>query len=312
MSRFTAITLDLSRFPPPLALRGLSYETILAERRRALVEEFAGAGRVYDVETIESDWAVILQRLDAKRELLVGFRINDVIKAGLIAFATGADLDHLGLTSSLHLPAPHREMMMRRVIVPASGGAAAVMEGDDEYRRRLLLAPEAYATAGTEGGYLYHALSADVGVINADVWADAAAGTAHVAIQAREGLAGASDDLVEKVRSHLHRRDVKPLTDVVSVRSVTVHEYAIKVIVYIRPGPDPAAVRAAVGDSLAAMVAGRRMPGRDVPKSAISAAATVGPVDRVVVQQPLSDVVMGRGELAVCTGVEIAVETHDG
>jgi len=272
----------------------------------------AEIGINYDVVDLEDTPGAALQETDAYHELLAYAAINDAYKAGLVAFATGTDLDHLGLTSSLHLPQPHRDLMLRRVIVPASGSTPAVMENDAEYRRRLLLAPEAYATAGTEGGYLFHALSADPGVINADVWADAAAGTAHVAIQARDGLAGAPDTLVEKVRAHLHRRDVKPLTDIVSVRSVTTHDYAISVIVYARPGPDPLAVKSLVEDSLAAMAVSRRTPARDVPLSAIIAAATVGPVDRVVAESPLADVVMGNGELAVCTGIEVEVRSHDG
>ncbi|MCO5059633.1 MAG: baseplate J/gp47 family protein [Rhizobiaceae bacterium] len=311
MSRYSAIALDLSRFPPPLAIRGLSYEAILAERRRALVAEFAALGRVYDVETIESDWAGILQRVGGYRELLAYAAINDTVKSLLIAFATGTDLDHLGLTSSLHLPQPHRELMLRRVIVAASGATPAVMESDDEYRRRLLLAPEAYAASGTEGGFLFHALSADPGVINADVWSPSL-GVVQIAVQARDGLAAASEELVEKVRAHMHRKDVKPLTDMVSVRSVSTHDYAIAATVFIRPGPDPVAVNVAVEDSLAAMAASRRVPGRDVPVSAVVAAATVGPVDRVLVEQPAADVVMEPGELAVCTGITVNVEMHDG
>lgn len=312
MSRFSAVTLDLSRFPAPLAIKGLDVEQIVAERKAALVEIGPQFGIDFDVPSLEGDAANWHQRVDGYRELLAYAAINDAYKAGLIAFATGSDLDHLGLTAALGLPQPHRDLMLRRVIVPASGTTPAVMENDAEYRRRLLLAPEAYATAGTEGGYLFHALSADPGVINADVWADAAAGTAHVAIQARDGLAGAPDALVEKVRAHLHRRDVKPLTDIVSVRSVTTHDYAISVIVYARPGPDPLAVKTLVEDSLAAMAVSRRTPARDVPLSAIIAAATVGPVDRVVVENPLADVVMGNGELAVCTGIEVEVRGHDG
>lgn len=311
MTVFQAEALDLSRFPPPLAIRGLDYEKFVDERIARLKELFIERGVPFNVEMLETDPTVIVEETDAYRELLAYTAINDVYKAGLVAFAAGADLDHLGLTASLHLPQPHRDLMLRRVIVPASSSAPAVMESDAEYRRRLLLAPEAYATAGTEGGFLFHALSADPGVINADVWSPSL-GEVQIAIQARDGLAAASADLVEVVRRHMHRKDVKPLTDMVSVRSVTTHDYQIDVTVFIRPGPDPAAVRVVVEDSLAAMAASRRMPARDVPRSAIIAAASVGPVDRVSVAAPLADVVMGDGELAVCTGIAVNVETHDG
>jgi len=298
MSRFSAVTLDLSRFPAPLAIRGIDYEGIMAARKVRLGELFTAAGVDYDVAMLATDPAIIIEESDTYRELLAYAAINDAVRSVMVAFAVGADLEHLAAFYGLS----------RRVLDPATGA----MEGDAELRRRVLLAPEAFATAGTHGGYLFHALTADPGVINADVWADPAAGTAHVAIQARDGLAGASEELVERVRVHLARKDIKPLTDIISVRSVTTHEYAISVIVYAQPGPDQVAVKTLVEDSLAAMAASRRIPARDVPVSAVTAAATVGPVDRVVVESPLADVIMGNGELAVCTGIEVEVRSHDG
>lgn len=301
MSRFSAITLDLSRFPAPLAIPGIDYEVILRERKLRFVALLKQSGIDYDVEGLETDTGIITQQADAYRELLMLAAVNDAVRAGMVAFAVGADLDHLAAFYRL----------TRRVIAPAAGATPAVMESDDELRRRTLLAPEAFATAGTHGGYVFHALTADVRVINADVWTPAP-GEVRVAIQAREGLGAAGSDIVEAVRAHLYRKDIKPLTDVVSVSSVSLHEYAIDVTVYVRPGPDPLAVKTAAADSLSTMVAARRMPGRDVPVSAVIAAASVGPVDRVAVASPLSDVVMGNGELAVCTGINVTVETHDG
>ena len=310
MSRFSAITLDLSRFPPPLALGELSLEDVLAARIARAEEVFAERGLPWNVKRSSHDTVVALQRVDNWRELLVRGDVNDAVKAGLIAFATGTDLDHQGLTAALNLPRGMRDLMLRREMVPASGSTPAVMESDAEYRRRLLLSPEA-AAAGTEGGYLFHALSADTRVVNADVWTPER-GEAVVALQARAGLAAAPIDVIAAVHAHLHRKDVKPLTDAITVRSVTTHGYRIAVVVYVQPGPDPLAVKALVEDSLSAMALARRLPGRDVPMSAIIAAATAGPVDRVVLADPLADVVMQRGQLAVCEGISVEVRSHDG
>lgn len=301
MSIYSAVTLDVSRFPKPMALAVLDYEAIMAERLPRLAALFNDLGVAFDVEMLETDPAVIVQQADAYRELLLVARINDAVRAGMVAFAVGADLDHLAAFYGL----------TRRVIAPAAGATPAVMESDDELRRRTLLAPEAFATAGTHGGYVFHALTADVRVINADVWSPAP-GQVRVAIQGREGAGAADAETVDAVRAHLYRDDIKPLTDVVSVSSVSLHEYVIDVSVYVRPGPDPAAVKKAALDSLSAMVAARRTPGRDVPVSAVIAAASVGPVDRVAVASPASDVAMGYGELAVCTGINVTVATHDG
>lgn len=301
MSRFSAITLDLSRFPAPVAIRGIDFEAILAERRARLVTLMAQYGIAYDVDGLETDPAMIVEQADTWRELLVLAAINDAVRSVLVAFATGSDLDHLAAFHGL----------TRRVIAPADGTTPAVMEDDAELRRRALLAPEAFATAGTHGGYVFHALTADPRVLNVDVWTPAP-GHVRVAIQSRDGNGDADEDTVEAVRAHLHRDDIKPLTDVVSVSSVELVDYPIDVTVYIQPGPDPVAVRDAVLESLAAMAAARRIPGRDVPVSAVIAAASVGPVDRVVVSDPVADIIIGNGGLAVCTGIGVTVATHDG
>lgn len=294
MTRFSAITLDLSRFPAPLAIRGLDHRVFVDERLTRFAELCAERGIPFNVQMLETDPAVILEETDAYRELLAYAAINDAVRAGLVAFAVGSDLEHLAAFYGLE----------RRNV-------NGTPESDAELRRRTLLAPEAFATAGTHGGYLFHALTSDTRVINADIWTPAP-GHVEVAVQAREGLAGAPSDVLAAVREHLHRRDIKPLTDVVTVRSVTTHDYSIDAIVYVRPGPDPMAVKTLVADSLSVLAASRRVPGRDVPTSAVIAAATVGPVDRVVLREPLADVVMQPGQLAICTGIAVEVRTHDG
>ena len=41
------------------------------------------------------------------------------------------------------------------------------MESDPDFRRRIQLAPEGFSVAGPEGAYIFHALSADPGVLDA-------------------------------------------------------------------------------------------------------------------------------------------------
>lgn len=299
-ARFSATPLDLSRFPPPLAIRGIDLEgVIIPERKARLLELFAAAGIPFDVEDLEFDPAVILQQLDGGRELLAYAAINDSVRAVLVAFATGADLDHLAAFYGV----------TRMVIAPATNNAPAVMESDAEFRRRVLLAPEAFGAAGPIGAYVFHALSADPMVLNADVWSPGP-GEVSVAIQSREGDGTASEETLQQVRAHLRRDDIKPLTDDLGVASVVNHPYQISVEVFIAPGPDPQTVRDEVEASLAAMAAGRRTPARDVPRSAVYAAASIGPVDRVVVNQPTSDIARGNGEVGIVTAIDVTVTVY--
>jgi phage-related baseplate assembly protein len=175
----------------------------------------------------------------------------------------------------------------------------------------VLLAPEAFAAAGPQAAWLFHALSADARVLNADVWSPEP-GQVIVAVQGREGDGSASGDLVEAVRAHLARPDIKPLTDILTVRSVQNVGYAIAVECFILPGPAPELVRAEVTQALQAMAAARRTPSRDVPRSAVFAAASTPAVDKVLVAQPVTDIARGSGEVGICTGIDVTVTVYDG
>lgn len=311
MSRFSAVTLDLSRFPPPLAIRDVDYELFLVARLDRLKALMNAAGIDFDVDRLETDPAVVIQEADAYREILAYASINDAVRAGMIAFATGNDLDHLGLTSALGLPSGQRDSMLRRVITPASGNTPATLESDEEYRRRLLLAPEAYATAGTAGAYLFHALWADARVLNADVWCPSP-GKVIVAIQSREGDGTAPPDLIQAVRAHLARTDIKPLTDVVTVRSVTNVAYSVSLDAYILPGPDPVAVEDAIRLAVMKAAATRRTPSRDMPRSALIGAAQLDAVDRISLLEPVTDQARGYGEVPILSSLDVRVHTYDG
>lgn len=288
-SRFNAVPLDLSRLPPPDVIRDVSYEAILSERSDRLIGLFQDAGLAYGVSGLETDPAMVLQQTDAYRETLTKGHINDALRSVLIAFATGADLDHR-----------------------AAGYGVTRNEGESDasLRRRTLFAPEAYGAAGPIGAYVFHALSAHVDVRNADVWSPEP-GHVEIAVQSRHGDGSSDETLLNAVRARVLRDDIKGLTDAVSIRSVDVSMYTIGVRAQIRPGPSPEAVRTAVEASLEAMAALRNTPARDVPLSAIYAAAQLDTVERVVILSPTNDVATGRGEVALCGAIAVEVEVLD-
>ena len=301
MSRFSSSTLDLSRFPPPLAIRGLDYEGILSARLEALQARFDAADIEVNALGLETEPAVIIEQSDAYRELLALSAVNDAVRGTMIAFATGTDLEHLAAFYGV----------VRRVITEASGSALAVMEADGELRRRTLLAPEAFSSAGAPGGYVFHALGADPRVLNVDVWSPMP-GHVNVAVQSREGDGAAPEDLLEAVRAHLSREDIKPLTDILSVRSVVNVPYDVVGTGYVLPGPDALAVRDQAIAAIEAMAAQRRTPSRDLPRSAVFEAASVGAMDKVILSSPAVDIARAYGEVAVLNSVDFGVVSYDG
>jgi phage-related baseplate assembly protein len=296
MTRLSAIPLDLSRFPAPVAIRGVDFDRLRLSGLSLLKQAFAQFGIDWDVETIEGTPGAIINRALTFREFLAYVRINDAVRAVMVAFATGSDLDHLGAFHGVE----------RRTI------SAGVAESDSEFRRRVLLAPEAWAAAGPLFAYVFHALGADPRVLNADVWTKPGTGIVRVAIQSREGAGTADSDLVQAVSTHLNRADIKPLTDQVVVTSIVNVPYQISVRGSVLFGPDPLTAKAEAEESLAAMAAERRTPSRDVPRSAVFAAAMVGSMDKVIVDSPAEDIASGYGEVAYCTGIHVEVSAHDG
>ena len=262
---------------------------------------FDAAGVPFDVGNLEVSPAVILEETDAYRELLVIAAINDAVRAVMVAFAVDADLDHLAAFYGVS----------RRVITSATSNTPAVLESNEEFRRRVLLAPEAFSTAGAHGAYVFHALSADPRVLNVDVWSPAP-GEVTVAVQSREGDGLAPTDLVAAVRGQLTRPDIKPLTDVVSVRSVTNHSYAVSLDAYILPGPDPLTVTSAIEAAITKEATARRTPARDMPRSALIAAAQLPVVDKVSLVTPGGDIARDYGEVPVLAGLDVRVQTYGG
>lgn len=291
------MTLDLSLLRAPELIEPLSFEVVLASIRADLAIRLPEIAPSLQIEsTVVSK---VLQAF-AYRETLLRGRVNDAGRAVMMAFAVNGDLDHLAALYGV----------TRRVITPASGGLPAVLENNLEFRRRVLLAMEAFAAAGPLGAYVFHALSADPRVLNADVWSPAA-GEVSVAIQSRTGNGEATDELIAAVRAHLSRDDVKPLTDVLTVRSVVNHPFSVSLDAYVMPGPDPIVVKTAIEAAIVAASTARRTPSRDMPRSALVGAAQLPVVERVSLVSPSTDIAMGYGEVPTLESLNVRVHAHE-
>ncbi|MBF0169321.1 MAG: baseplate J/gp47 family protein, partial [Alphaproteobacteria bacterium] len=184
---------DLSKLPVPDAIETLDYEAILAARKAHMVELFAAAGVMADWNPdLESDPIVIMLQENAYREVTLRARVNDGIRAVMLASALGADLEGLGAWYGVE----------RLTVTPADNNAvppvAAVMESDDRLRRRIQLAPEGFSTAGPVGAYLFHGLSADADVLDCSITRPKA-GDVLVTVLSTIGDGTASPELLAQV-----------------------------------------------------------------------------------------------------------------
>lgn len=283
--RFVSDLLDLSRLPPPEALRGLDYEGILAERKARLVALFEAAGIPFDVETLESDSAIILQENDAYRELLQVAAINDAVRSVLLASAGGAALEHLAALL---------------------GVSRLEGERDDRLRRRVQLAPDAFGTAGSEGGYIFWALTADARVTDAVAIGPSAGGLKPGQVQVVIATDAAEPGAVlDTVTRKLFSRDVKPLTDMLTVRLARPVPFDVSAVIEIPRGPDPAVVLSAARAELDLYLGRRRRIGSTVAYTGIAGALHGPAADRVSLAAPLGDVDPGTDGLAMVRTIDL-------
>ncbi|HGL9528168.1 TPA: baseplate protein, partial [Neisseria gonorrhoeae] len=87
----------LSQLPAPAAIEETDFEGIFARKKAALTALCPESIRETVAQTLEleSEPLTIDLQQQAYQELLVRNRINEAVKANLLAYAQGSDLDHI-------------------------------------------------------------------------------------------------------------------------------------------------------------------------------------------------------------------------
>jgi phage-related baseplate assembly protein len=329
------VDIDLSRLPAPDAIEGLDYDALAADRIADLKARLTAAGIPFDVNSLETDPLVITEEHASYYDLLLRGRVNDAVRATLLAFATGADLDHIAAEMGV----------VRKVLIPANPNAIPpileVLESDADLRRRRQLAVEAFSTAGPVGAYMFFALAAHPHVSDVAVYDPhsglCADGEVLCVVASSQGLGVPTDQVLDSVaetldartikyavttprtRSINRRQKIRPLTDKVIVEACSTLDYTISVILKIPYGPAPELVIDLAEARLSAYLASRRQIGRVISDTAIAAAVHVADADGVAMvddaditivvdEVEVGDVVPGAKELARCISIDITYE----
>lgn len=284
---------NLSELPAPTVVEVLDYEAILT----AMIADLRARDPAFTA-MVESDPAYKILEVAAYRELLIRQRVNDGARAVMLAYAEGSDLDQIAANYGVQ----------RLVIVPADPDAVppveAVMEADVDLRNRTQLSLEGYTTAGSEGSYVFHALSASGDV--KDVQAvSPTPGQVTVYVLSRTGTGTAGTGLLSTVSAALNAEKVRPMTDQVTVLSASIVNYTIEAELVMYPGPDSAVVLAAAQAAVTAYAEAQRRIGYDVTLSGIYAALHQPGVQRVELTAPASNLVIDDGEASYCTAIDV-------
>lgn len=287
-----AIALD--KLPPPAFVETLDAEAIFQE----MLADLRSRDTSYN-SISEADPAYKVLQIATYRETLLRARLNSDGKSLLLAFARDSNLDHIGITY-YHEP--------RLVVYPGKPDATPpvdpVMEEDDDYRRRLALKPESYSTAGSEGAYIFHGLSADGRVRDIAVDSPTPGGIV-VYVLSREGDGTPDDALLRAVETRLSGKTVRPLCESVCVKPATIVKYAVKARIFTYAGPDTSLVLAAAKDVLATYQEQHRRFGQSHTRSGINAALVRPGVQRAEIEQPAHDMACGVGQALYCTGSDV-------
>lgn len=284
MSLLTSI--DLSKIPPPSLVETLDYEALLG----MVKAELQTIAPDWDVEgLLESDPVSKLLEVMAYRELHLRQRINESAQGVMLATARGANLDNLAAL-----------VQVQRLILDAGDpgkGIDPIYESDDRLRARTQLAFEGFSTAGPEGAYIFHALSASAEVKDVAVYSNEP-GVVEVCVLSTEGDGRADKALTDAVAAVLNADEVRPITDFVQVKSAEIVPYHIDATLVIFPGVGAGEVLASANAAVEAFLKEHSNLGEDITRAALISELYQSGVQNVVLHEPANDVLINRDQVA--------------
>jgi phage-related baseplate assembly protein len=298
MSNITRV--DLSNLPYPDVLQTLNFE---AELELCKADFLGRYPEMAETLNLESEPVVKLLQTFAYRILLKTHEINSKAKALTLAYATGADLDHLAANRDVY----------RLLVQPANPNVVPptedIYESDDALRRRAQLAPERDA-AGSAGAYQYWSLSADGQVKDASL-ITSQAGEVEVWIQSHT-TAIAEQSLLDKVNQSLDPETRRPATDDVFIKAALPQDFSVTATLVLFAGPDSAVVLDEASKQLDKYLDQVSYNGFDVSRSGIFAALHQPGVQRVILDSPAQDIVIPNSRYGRCVNKNIqAAEFRD-
>lgn len=234
---------DLTQLPPPEVVENLDFETILQVHRADLLARYPEAAAVID---LESEPLNKLLQAHAYRELLYRQRVNEAARAHLLAFATGADLDHKAAFYGL---------------------TRLAGESDARLRARVQLRIKSLAGNGTREAYELTAMTASQNVRDARA-TQPFPGRVHLLLWCHD--AAQAEATLATVLAAINADDGRPLGVPVTVALARARAINITAAIEREAGA-PADLAQRLVVTLADALAAYARLGRDVPRSWITA-----------------------------------------
>jgi phage-related baseplate assembly protein len=276
-------TIDFSSIPAPEIIEELDFETILA----AMIADLQSRDPSYS-EILESDPGVKILEVAAARELILRQRINDALKATLLRYASGGDLDNL-----------------------AAFYGVTRLEGetDEALRLRSIERIMGSSTAGGRAWYRFQALSASPLIADANVDSPFP-GQVRVSVLSTQGNGTADAELLALVDSVVQSDSVRVITDQVTTVSAQIVTVNVQAQIWLLPEA-PATVFDTLEATLRADFAAESGLGWDVTLSWLIAQLQQPGVQRVMLQAPTARVICDANMAPVLGTVALTLMGRD-
>lgn len=241
-------SIDLSQLPSLDAVETIDFETIVEEIETAVLIKFQ-ENNIPITEILESDPMSRLIQSFAYREVYLRQRINEAIRAVLIATAQPDDLTELFKLFD----------------------ASNLTGEDSNARQKFYEALRAFTTVGSVAAYIEYAKNADTRVKDVHV-TSMQAGYVNIIILSNEGSGFASANLIATVQNSLRNDEIRPITDYVVVQSAEIIEYKIEVELTLFGGPGIDSVKTAARQAVENYVTQRHNLGICITRAGITGA----------------------------------------
>jgi phage-related baseplate assembly protein len=267
--------LNLALLPPLDVVQQVDFQLI--------VDDIVARAALENASPSDPAYRVVLAA--AYREMTLRQSANDMALGLTLAFASGAELDHLGVTYYRH---PDGSPVLR-----------LTEEQDGDFKNRLQQSPEGLSVAGPDDAYKFHALSASADVKAVEVNSPAPV-QMDVYILAKTGVP--EQNLLDLVEAYLWPR--RPITDHVTVKAAELVNYTVTATLYMKSGPDGEIALATAQARIDIYVEQRRILKGQVNVSSVHWALTVEGVERVALTN-WTDIVCLYNQAPNCTGITL-------
>lgn len=271
-----------STMPAPTSIAMVDESVLLAAIKDAFTTRAAALGLdVSGIIDLEAEPGNIQLQVAAYREAILRSAINDAVKANLLAFAAGSDLDHLGVFYDAERLAD---------------------EPDAAFRARIILAIKGRSPAGGADHYANAARRADERVADVAVYRAGTGPEVTVAILSTDNGGVADEELLDAVEAEVTRSDVRVVSDIVAVEAAVQTIQPVTANIWLLPTA-PASIVTGLGAILDAAIVNEGGLGFDLTRSWLTAKLHVDGVQRVEIVAPAADVVVD-GSHAVALGTK--------